>query len=179
MARFRAGDHPAFDVLVARHERRIFNLAYRMLGRPEDARDATQEAFLSCFRRLDQFRGDAKFTTWLYRIAVIACTDILRKPAARLLGDPEAAEPPPSPDHAEAAAIAVDVQRALMRVPGEFRVALIMHDVQGLAYEEIAEALGLPLGTVKSRLHRGRVALARALTGEHPGVRDPSNPRSR
>jgi RNA polymerase sigma-70 factor (ECF subfamily) len=103
------------------------------------------------------------------------------------MGDDEGGlpEPPSSSDLAEEAALAVDVQRALLRVPEEFRVVLVMHDVQGVPYEEIAEALGAPVGTVKSRLHRGRVALARVLGGsegvaasaerEHPGGSSPSN----
>jgi RNA polymerase sigma-70 factor (ECF subfamily) len=137
-----------------------------MIGRAEDARDATQEAFLSCFRNLHSFRGDAAFGTWLHRIAVNACYDLLRKKTPALLGPDDVLEPPPVPDHAEAGAVAVDVQRALLRVSPDFRAVLVMHDVQGLSYEEIAEALDVPIGTVKSRLHRARVALGRSLNGE-------------
>lgn len=178
--RFCEGDEDAFATLVRRHERRVYNLAYRMIGRPEDARDATQEAFLSCYRHLGAFRGDSSFTTWIHRITVNACYDILRKKAPVLASAEEQVEPPPAPDHADAAADAVDVQRALLDVPAEFRSVLVMHDVQGLPYEEIAQALGVPLGTVKSRLHRARVALGRSLSrrGEprEPGA--PSNPRT-
>ncbi|MBA3552419.1 MAG: RNA polymerase sigma factor [Actinobacteria bacterium] len=178
--RFCEGDEGAFATLVRRHERRVYNLAYRMIGRPEDARDATQEAFLSCYRHLGAFRGDSSFTTWIHRITVNACYDILRKKAPVLASAEEQLEPPPAPDHADAAADAVDVQRALLDVPAEFRSVLVMHDVQGLPYEEIAQALGVPLGTVKSRLHRARVALGRSLSrrGEprEPGA--PSNPRT-
>jgi RNA polymerase sigma-70 factor, ECF subfamily len=164
--RFRGGDREAFAVLVRRHERRIYNLAYRMIGRAEDARDATQEAFLSCFRNLHSFRGDAAFGTWLHRIAVNACYDLLRKKTPALLGPDDVLEPPPVPDHADAGAAAVDVQRALLRLGPDFRAVLVMHDVQGLSYEEVAEALDVPIGTVKSRLHRARVALGRTLSGE-------------
>ncbi len=168
----RGGDQAAFAALVRRHERRVYALAYRMLGREEDARDAAQDAFISCYRNLRNFRGDAAFTTWLHRIAVNACYDALRK-RRELLGIEEAPEPPPAPDHGDAAAAAIDVHRALQLVPPDFRVVLVMHDLQDMAYEQIAEALRLPLGTVKSRLHRARIALAEALGGEPS---DPARP---
>jgi RNA polymerase sigma-70 factor, ECF subfamily len=173
---FLEGDQTAFATLVRRHERRVYNLAYRMLGRIEDAKEATQEALLSCFRHLDRFRGEAAFTTWLHRIAVNSCYDVLRKRTPQPVEDDELFERIPASDHADSTATAIDVQRALMKVPREFRAVLVMHDVQGLPYEDIAEALGVPLGTVKSRLHRGRVALARAMTGEPEGARAPSKP---
>jgi RNA polymerase sigma-70 factor, ECF subfamily len=161
--RFRGGDEAAFTALVERHERRVYNLAYRILGRAEDAREASQDAFLSCFRNLSRFRGDAAFTTWLHRIAVNACYDMLRRRQPIPFSELELVEPPPAPDHAEAAAAAVDVHRALQEVPIEFRAVIVMYDLHGMPYEEIAQALEVPLGTVKSRLHRGRVALGRAL----------------
>jgi RNA polymerase sigma-70 factor (ECF subfamily) len=172
--RFLAGDRQAFAALVGRHERRIYNLAYRMLGRPEDAADATQEVFLTCLRKLRSFRGGSAFATWLHRVAVNACYDALRK-RSREYPVPEAPERSSDLDVAERSAASVDVQRALLEVPEEFRAVLVLHDVQGVPYEEIAEALGAPLGTVKSRLHRGRIALARALRGEQPDPASPSN----
>lgn len=157
------GDGGAFEELVRRHERRTYNLAYRMLGRPEDARDATQDAFVSAYRRLPDFRFQAAFGTWLHRIAVNACYDMLRKRGR----EPEAAEIPevesPVADPADRAADVADVQAALLTVAPEFRAVLIMCDVQDLAYEQVAASLEVPVGTVKSRLHRGRVALAEAL----------------
>jgi RNA polymerase sigma-70 factor (ECF subfamily) len=163
ITRFRSGDPQAFADLVARHERRVYNLAYRMLGRAEDARDATQDAFVSCYRNLARFRGDAAFGTWLHRIAVNACYDVLRKRPPDPVELTEATAVADPGDVAERAVAALDVQRALLAVPPEFRAALIMHDIQGLPYEDIAVALGVPTGTVKSRLHRGRVALGQAL----------------
>jgi RNA polymerase sigma-70 factor (ECF subfamily) len=165
---------------MQRHERRIYNLAYRMLGGPEDARDATQDAFLSCFRHLPSFRGDAAFSTWLHRIAVNACYDMARrrKPTASLEDD--LVEQPATSDHAERAAASADVQRALLQIPPEFRMVLILHELQDLPLEDVSRILEIPTGTVKSRLHRGRVALGRALTGEGPrepqAARAPSNP---
>lgn len=174
VSRYLEGDRSAFTALMERHERRVYNLAYRMLGRAEDAADASQETWLICLRKLSGFRGTSAFTTWLHRVAVNVCLDALRRRAREDPSSGEEVEPPPAPDTTEATAGAVDVQRALLEVPEEFRAAMILHDVQGVPYEEIAESLGAPLGTVKSRIHRGRVALARAL-GEHPRGSSPSN----
>ena len=160
-----SGDRAAFGLLVERHQRRVYNLSYRMLGRPEDAADATQDAFVTAMRKLGGFRGTSAFTTWLHRVAVNICYDALRK-RAREIPVEEHEETSTGTDMAETSATAVDVQRALLLVPEEFRAVLILHDVQGVPYEAIAESLGAPLGTIKSRLHRGRVALARALRGE-------------
>jgi RNA polymerase sigma-70 factor, ECF subfamily len=180
VSRFQSGDEAAFVILMQRHERRVYNLAYRMLGGPEDARDATQDAFLSCFRHLPTFRGDAAFSTWLHRIAVNACYDMVRrrKPVTSL--EEDLVEPPATPDHADRAAASADVQSALLRIPPEFRVVLILHELQDLPLEDVARVLEIPSGTVKSRLHRGRVALGRALSGQEPrepqAVPAPSNP---
>ena len=173
--RFLAGDSAAFTALVHRHERRVYNLAYRMLGREEDAKDATQDAFLSALRKLSTFRGQAAFTTWLHRVTVNTCYDLLR----RRRRDPVPADlheqtGPAVADPATSVSSAVDVQRALLGVPEEFRSVLVMHDALDMGYDEIAEALGIPTGTVKSRLHRGRVALARLLPGERSEHPQPS-----
>ncbi len=173
--RYLAGDRSAFSELMERHERRVYNLAYRMLGRPEDAADAAQDTWLICLQKLAGFRGSSSFTTWLHRVAVNVCLDTLRKRRREAPPAQDDLEPPPSPDAADASAAAIDVQRALLEVPQEFRAALILHDAQGVPYEEIAETIGAPIGTVKSRIHRGRVALARALRGEHARGVPPSN----
>lgn len=180
--RFQGGDAGAFAALVHRHERRVYNLALRMTGREEDARDATQDAFLAALRKLHTFRGEAAFTTWMHRVTVNACYDLLRKRrgAPLPLGGDRADEggpprPEPAvPDHAERVDVAIDVRRALLAVPEEFRAVLILCDVQDLSYEDAAAALGVPVGTVKSRLHRGRVALGRLLGGERPSPSRPS-----
>jgi RNA polymerase sigma-70 factor (ECF subfamily) len=161
--RFKRGDEQAFVQLMVRHERRVYNLAYRMLGRAEDARDATQDAFLSCYRSLRRFRGDAAFSTWLHRVAVNACYDLLRRRTPATSLDDALVEPAPAPDHADRAATAADVQQALLAVPSDFRTVLILFEVQDMSLEEISATLEVPVGTVKSRLHRGRVALGRAL----------------
>jgi RNA polymerase sigma-70 factor (ECF subfamily) len=161
VARASGGDDRAFADLVKRHERRVYNLTYRLLGREEDARDATQDTFLSCYRRLSSFRGDAAFTTWLHRIAVNASYDMLRRRKGETLGQDDLPEPPPAPDHSDRAVAAVEVQRALSLVALDYRAVLVLCDIQGLAYDDAAEILDVPVGTVKSRLHRGRIALRR------------------
>lgn len=180
--RYLSGDRGAFGTLVERHERRVYNLALRMTGREEDARDAVQDAFLTALTKLSSFRGEAAFTTWMHRVTVNACYDLLRKRQRQPLldrGDDELprAEPRPTPDHADDADLSIDVQRALLEVPEDFRVVMILHDVQDLPQDSVAEILGIPVGTVKSRLHRGRVALARALhiERERGGAPGPSD----
>lgn len=169
------GDRGAFSTLVERHQRRVYNIAYRMLGRPEDAADATQEVFLTCLRKLSGYRGDSAFTTWLHRVTVNVCHDALRRRSREQPARDEEGPELSSRDVADVAAAAVDVQRALSLVAEEFRTPLVLHDLDDLPYDEIAEILGAPLGTVKSRIHRGRVALARALRGEPQPPSGPSN----
>jgi RNA polymerase sigma-70 factor (ECF subfamily) len=180
--RYLSGDRGAFAALVERHERRVYNLALRMTGREEDARDATQDAFLTALRKLSSFRGEAAFTTWMHRVTVNACYDLLRKRQRQPLldlGDDDNArpEPPPAADPADATSLSIDVQRALLEVPPDFRAVMILHDVQDLPQEEVSAILGIPVGTVKSRLHRGRIALAKALhvERERPGAPGPSD----
>ena len=170
--RYLSGDRGAFAILVERHERRVYNLALRMTGREEDARDAAQDAFLTALRKLSSFRGEAAFTTWMHRVTVNACYDLLRKRQRQPLldrggeDDLPRPEPPPAPDHADVTVLSIDVQRALLRVPEDFRAVMILHDVHDLPQDEVAAIVGVPVGTVKSRLHRGRVALAKALNVE-------------
>ena len=185
------GEVSAFGALVERHERRVYNLALRMTGREEDARDATQDAFLTALRKLSTYRGDAAFTTWLHRVTVNACYDLLRKRRRAPALEHDAGtvpEPPPEPDHGDDVDLSVDVRRALLEVPEDYRVVMLLHDVHDLPYEEVAAIVGVPVGTVKSRLHRGRVALARIMgitpgrerpSRERPGVREPSDETSR
>ena len=181
--RYLDGDMDAFAALVERHEQRVFNLALRMTGREEDARDATQEAFLSALRKLKTFRGEAAFTTWLHRVTVNACYDLLRKrqraPLLHERADGPPQPEPTAPDHAADVDLSLDVQRALLEVPPDFRAVLLLCDVQELSYEQAAATLDVPIGTVRSRLHRGRVALAHALgavgLGERPRPARPSD----
>jgi len=168
--RFQEGSADAFEVLVNRHGTRVYNLCLRILGDPEEAADASQDTFLAALRKLNTFRGDSAFTTWLHRVAVNACYDSLRKKRRRPLlqivrdEDDERPEPAlPAPDHADDVVFSVDVARALLEISEEFRMVLVMADVQDLPYDEIASVLEIPVGTVKSRVFRGRAALGRAL----------------
>ena len=170
VVRYLAGDPQAFATLVERHQTRVFNVALRVLGDRDEALDAAQDTFLMVVRKLSQFRGEAAFTTWLHRVTVNACYDILRKrrrqPMLRLIGDEDDSLPemgPPVPDHADATVDSIDVARALQEIPEDYRIVLVLADVQDLPYEEIARVLDIPIGTVKSRVHRGRIALGRAM----------------
>jgi RNA polymerase sigma-70 factor (ECF subfamily) len=170
--RSQEGNAAAFEKLVERHMRRVYNLCLRILGDPEEAADASQDTFLSAMRKLHTFRGEAAFTTWLHRVTVNACYDALRRkgrrPLLRVASEEDRPGPEPAvPGHAEDVELSVDVARALREVPEEFRVALVLAEVEDLPYGRIAEILGVPVGTVKSRVFRGRAALGRAL-GEPP-----------
>jgi RNA polymerase sigma-70 factor (ECF subfamily) len=165
------GDPRAFGELVSRHERRIYGLCLRILGNREDAEDAAQEAFLAALRKAASFRRAAAFSTWLYRIAVNAATDQARRRGrARLtaLGLDDAGLPTPGDDLGEAVASAVAVQTALTQVPEEFRIAVVLCDLYRVPYADAAQILEVPVGTVKSRVYRGRLALAERLGGPSP-----------
>jgi len=167
LQRYLDGSEQAFGELVARHEDRIFGLALRMLGERADALDATQEAFISAFRQARSFRGDSSFGTWLYRIAINACKDLIRKRGR--WGDPTedvGVEVASTDNVEESVTRRLDLAQALAGIPEEFRDAVVMHDLGGVAYEEIARTTRTNIGTVKSRISRGRKRLAESL--EHP-----------
>ena len=170
------GDPRAFGELVSRHERRIYGLCLRILGNRQDAEDATQEAFLAALRKAAGFRRAAAFSTWLYRIAVNAATDQARRRGrARLVAlDPEDAglAVAPGGELGEVVAAAVAVQTALTQVPEEFRVAVVLCDLYRVPYADAAQILEVPVGTVKSRVFRGRLALAERLGGPPDADRD-------
>ncbi|HET7482797.1 MAG TPA: sigma-70 family RNA polymerase sigma factor [Actinomycetota bacterium] len=158
------GDNAAFDTLVARHEDRIFSLAVRMLGDRADALDATQDAFISAFRRARSFKGDSAVGTWLYRIAINSCKDLIRKRSRWDARDRAAVAPSEDvPDVGDAVIARLDLRAALEALPDEYREAVVLHDLGGVPYEEIAAVAGVPVGTVKSRISRGRRQLARLL----------------
>jgi RNA polymerase sigma-70 factor (ECF subfamily) len=168
--RFQEGSADAFEALVQRHGTRVYNLCLRILGDPEEAADVSQDTFLAALRKLSTFRGDSAFTTWLHRVTVNACYDSLRRkrrrPLLQIVRDEDDERPEtslPAPDHADEVVFSVDVARALLEVPEEFRVVLVLADVQDLPYDEIARVLEIPVGTVKSRVFRGRAALGKAL----------------
>lgn len=160
----------AVDVLIRRHQDRVFGLAFRILGNRADALDAAQEVFVGVFRKAGSFRHQAAFTTWLYRLTVNACTDLGRRRARlpALSVDTPGAEVA-VPDAVGAMVGRLDVEAGLRTLALEQRAAVIMRDLYGLTYEEIAEATGAAVGTVKSRIARGRAALARSLAEPEGG----------
>ncbi|MBI4728238.1 MAG: sigma-70 family RNA polymerase sigma factor [Acidobacteria bacterium] len=165
VARHLAGDPHAFGEIVARYERQVWAVALRMCGEPEDARDVAQETFVSAMRGLRAFRADARLSTWLHRIAVNASLDLLRRRGrreTRALDDVcDRPDPGPGPEEsAERAERAGAVRAALARLSPDHRATIVLHDLEQLGYSEIAGVLGIPLGTVKSRIHRARLELA-------------------
>jgi RNA polymerase sigma-70 factor (ECF subfamily) len=162
--RAQRGDRWAFEALVDRHQHRLFTLAARTLGSREDAADAVQEALVRAWLALPRFRRDARFSTWLYRICLNAAHDIRAKRR------PEPAEEPPDPvdprDRFAASELTGELQRALDALDESYRVAVVLYDVLGCSYAEIAELTGVPEGTVKSRIFRGRTELAERLGTE-------------
>jgi len=160
------GDTDAFGVLFTRHKDRLWAVAVRTLGDPEEAADALQDAMISAFRQAGGFRGDSAVTTWLHRIVVNACLDRLRRRAARpaVSGLDEqaidAVSPGPRGTDAEASAdTAMDVMAALRTLPPDQQTALVLVDMLGYPVADAAEVLGISVGTVKSRCARGRARL--------------------
>jgi len=158
-----SGDAEAFGEIVRRWERRIFALTYGILGREEDARDATQETFLAAFRNLRGFRGEAKVSSWLHRIAVNQCLTRQRRAKVRnesALEDSAESDLAATVDESPMSVVegrqrTVAVRRALNGLPLELRQIVVMKEFEELTFREIAEALELPLSTVKSRLYTG------------------------
>ena len=158
------GDRDAFGTLVERHGSNIYRLCLRIMGNPEDAHDAAQDTFLVAMRKLDQFRGDAAFGTWLHRLAVnviLARRETLGTRRKRYLEGDAALEMIPTRRHGPE--LAMDFESAMERLPDGAREVFVLHDVEGYRHEEIAEMLGLATGTSKSQLHRARMALRRHL----------------
>ncbi|MCC6222645.1 MAG: sigma-70 family RNA polymerase sigma factor [Thermoleophilia bacterium] len=159
-----AGDRDAFARLVEEHRHRLLTLAARELGSAADAEDAVQETLIRAWRALPRFRAESAFSTWLYRICLNAVHD-QRARSARGGGVPldDVAEPVSPRDPIAAGELSGELQRALAGLDETYRTAVLLYDVLGRSYAEIAEMLGVAEGTVKSRIFRGRVELARAL----------------
>ena len=169
------GDTARFEDLVRAHEKGVYNLCLRLTGNEQDALDASQDAFFKAYRALGSFRGESRFSVWLYRLASNACMDILRKrppaPEAALWDEEGQALPlpdsGPSPQEiAERRELRRAVARALDTLSPDHREALVLREVSGLSYEEIASVTGLEPGTVKSRIFRARKHLASALMAD-------------
>ena len=164
IARARRGDADAFEQLVEAYRNQVFRLALRMCGNEADADEVAQEAFLSAWKGLPNFRGESRFSTWLYQLTTHAAIDLLRREkrqaAAEDIDGITAPDDGPSPQQqAERAETRREVRAALMQLPEEYRQVLLLRFMQELSYEEIGQALKLPAGTVKSRLNRAKAQL--------------------
>jgi RNA polymerase sigma-70 factor (ECF subfamily) len=171
----RTGDQDGFTRLVTRYEGKIYNLAYRMLGNREEAEDITQETFLHTFRALGSFRLEERFSPWIYKIASNLCLDRLRKlkHSAGSLDAPlgpdgdmplQVADWSSAPDRlCEESEVRADTQEAISSLPPKYKVVVVLRHMHDLSYDEIARILGVPQGTVKTRLFRAREILRRRL----------------
>jgi RNA polymerase sigma-70 factor (ECF subfamily) len=174
VARSRGGDVESFNQLILRWERPIYALAYRVIGREDDARDVCQEAFLRAFRALPGFKGQAKFSSWLYRITLNLCRDWIRRhrraPVSQL---PDGADPlelaaergavESIEDLAARRELSAAVEVAVAVLPEEQRTTIILKEYHGMTFQEIADLQGCPLSTVKTRLYQGLTVLRRQL----------------
>ena len=166
------GDANAFETLVLEYEKNVYNIARRMTGNSEDAADMTQEAFIKAYNSLQSFRGDSKFSVWLYRIVSNVCLDFLRsknrRPTVSLSVEDDDGEDTQLDvaDESQSPELLLDrkltresVRRGLDSLPPDYRQILLLREIQGLSYDEIAQALSLEVGTVKSRIFRARKRL--------------------
>ena len=181
IVRCQKADIAAFNEIVARYKGKIYNYLYRMTGNAEDAEDLTQEVFVRMYTSIGSFRAEASLSTWLFRIAGNLCVDAFRRgkrerglvqslDAGRAEDDAGAAETRDVPDWSREPMtlfarkeLGAQIQAALEKLPPKLRSAVVLHDIEGLAYEEIAEVERVPLGTVKSRIFNARVALRERL----------------
>jgi RNA polymerase sigma-70 factor (ECF subfamily) len=193
IAECRAGRTDAFGVLVQRYQDRLYPTALRLTGGTEDALDLLQDAFFQSFRKLGSFHGESSFYTWVYRIVVNLALSAKRRRTPKLFRDPgsgadfDPAETSASSDpssNLERVEREAMVQQALDRLAPDHRVVIVMKEFDGMHYEEIAATLGVPIGTVRSRLHRARSELKELLSGfdddpaDRPGPIDPSTASS-
>ncbi|WP_293009882.1 MULTISPECIES: RNA polymerase sigma factor [unclassified Oscillibacter] len=168
----RAGDADAFETLVLRYEKRVYALALRMCGNPADAQEAAQEALLSAWQSLPFFRGESSFSTWLYRLTSNASVDLLRREKrqrAVSLDDGELSLNIPDDrltphEEAEQSELREAIHSGLKTLPDDYRAVLVLRELHQLSYQEISSALDVDLGTVKSRINRGRKRLCEFLT---------------
>jgi RNA polymerase sigma-70 factor, ECF subfamily len=178
LQRYLEGDAEAFNDLMRRHEDRVFSICLRMLRDREAALDATQDTFITVFRKAGTFAGRSAFSTWLYRVAVNTCYDQVRRTrrhVAEPLGEGKDPVDPSAADEFASAELRPEIEAALQALPVEFRAAVVLVDVEGLGLQVVADALSVPVGTVKSRVFRGRRLLAEALGN----LTDPSDTPTR
>ncbi len=167
------GDLAAFEKLIESYQKKVYNIVYRMIGNPDDASELTQEVFIRVFRSIRNFKEESQFSTWIYKIATNICLDELRKQKKHKVisldeeiksdeGEMkrQIEDNKPQPDIiAEKNELKKTVRNAILSLPDEYRVVIIMRDIKGLSYDEIAQITKCPEGTVKSRINRARKAL--------------------
>lgn len=163
--RFIDGDESAFAVLVQRHKEKVRNIIYLTMSSSNSVDDIAQDVFLTVYRNLKNFRFESQFTTWLYRITVNKCKDYMRKIKIRNIFTPltEAGDKANDTRNTESNDISVIVQKAISRLPEKLRVPLLLKDIEGMSYQEIAETVQCEIGTVKSRIFRAREGLKNIL----------------
>lgn len=164
---FVGGNEDAFRSLLKRHKEKVRNLIYITVGKPDDVDDIAQEVFITVFRKLDTFRYESQFSTWLYRITINKCRDHIRKNKVKNFFTPitsddsrDIAEPSPVDPTFEVQEI---VRKCVAKLPEKYRIPLILRDFEGMNYQEIAETLKTEVGTIKSRIFRAREALKEML----------------
>jgi len=175
--RLKRRDEAAFNEIVKRYQLKVYNLVLRMIGNPAEAEDLAQEVFITVFRAIDRFRGESKFSTWLYRVTVNHCKNRLKYLGRRghhrtqsiddMHEQDFGAPLKRSVDHPDQILMGYELERAIKQAIGELneehRVLIILRDIESLTYQEIAGIVDLPVGTVKSRLHRARLALKKRM----------------
>ena len=162
IARLQKRDEAAFEELIRQYEKKVYTLCFRMCGNSEDAEEAAQDAFLALWRGIDRFRQESSLSTWIYRLATNACIDTLRRRKKQSGSVDTSPQPQETVEHREAQKL---LQEGLSALPEEYRKVLILREIEGLSYTEIAESASIELGTVKSRISRGRSLLRNFLSG--------------
>lgn len=168
------GERAALESLLARHLDRVHAVCRRVLAHPEDALDATQEALIAITRGISRFDGRSRFTTWMYRVATNAALDEARRRRRRPIASEHIADISSGADATAAVDARLDVDAAMATIPPDYRAAVALRDLAGLDYAEIASVLDVPIGTVRSRIARGRATLADRLTDRRGNRDDPS-----
>jgi len=174
--RAKSGDVESFETLIRNHQSYAYNIAYRMIGNEEDAKDAAQEALIKVFKNLKAFKGDSAFSTWLYRIVMNSCKDLLRKRKPNEISIDKTYETDEGEVHMELqddsndpvtlyeqSEVRVTIESALEELPDNYKSVVVLREIQGLSYDEIAEIEDIPVGTVRSRINRGRRILREIL----------------
>ena len=164
VGRIRAGDGSAFEALYRQHATRLYNLASRMIGSHGEAEDLLQDIFLLAYRKLGSFRGESSLGTWLYRLAMNHCLDVLRNRQTRMGQQTDSLDEPDAPPVASPVPLVgsvsrIDLERAIDALPPACRAAFLLHDVEGFGHQEVGAMLGISEGTSKSQVHKARMRI--------------------